>query len=78
MGQRLLRPSLDLVKTWPSIGKSTLLDLIAGRQVHNSGKLEGEILLNDFPVKQCDSVCKRLFGYVTQDNGVLVQLTMNL
>lgn len=52
-------------------GKTTLLDLIANRQARNIGKLQGEILLNGIPVKQCGSIRKRLFGYVTQDDGIL-------
>ncbi|KAI9239580.1 MAG: P-loop containing nucleoside triphosphate hydrolase protein [Podila humilis] len=51
-------------------GKTTLLDLIANRQARNIGKLQGEILLNGIPVKQCGSIRKRLFGYVTQDDGI--------
>ncbi|KAF9343316.1 hypothetical protein BGX26_005922 [Mortierella sp. AD094] len=57
-------------------GKTTLLDLFADRQARYTGKLECEILLNDFPVKQYGSVRKRLFGYVTQEDGALAPLTV--
>ena len=52
-----------------SVGKTTLLDMIANGQVRNLGKDKGEILLNGFPVKQYGSVSRRLFGYVAQKNG---------
>ncbi|KAF9018675.1 ATP-binding cassette sub- G member 2 [Haplosporangium bisporale] len=57
-------------------GKTTLLDLIANRQARNIGKLQGEILLNGIPVKQCGSIRKRLFGYVTQDDELMETMTV--
>lgn len=50
-------------------GKTTLLDLLADRQVRNIGKLQGDILLNDVPIKDYGSIRKRLVGYVTQEDG---------
>jgi len=44
--------------------------LIADRQARNVGKLQGEILLNDVPVKEYGSIRKRLIGYVTQEDGM--------
>jgi ABC-type multidrug transport system ATPase subunit len=45
------------------------LDLLADRQARNVGKVQGEILLNDVPVKQYGNIRKRLVGYVTQEDG---------
>jgi hypothetical protein len=55
--------------SWYYVGKTTLLDLLADRQIRNIGKLQGEILLNDVPVKEYGSIRKRLIGYVTQEDG---------
>ncbi|KAF9334534.1 hypothetical protein BG006_001999 [Podila minutissima] len=57
-------------------GKTTLLDLIADRQARNVGKLQGEILLNDVPVKEYGSIRKRLIGYVTQEDDFIETLTV--
>lgn len=45
------------------------MDLLADRQARNIGKIQGDILLNDVPVKQYGSIRKRLVGYVTQEDG---------
>jgi len=52
-------------------GKTTLLDLLSDRQIRNTGKLQGEISLNDVPIKEYGSMRKRLLGYVTQEDGKL-------
>ncbi|KAI1316673.1 ATP-binding cassette sub- G member 2 [Mortierella claussenii] len=57
-------------------GKTTLLDLLADRQARNVGKLQGDILLNDVPVKQYGSIRKRLVGYVTQEDDFIETLTV--
>ncbi|KAF9358116.1 hypothetical protein BGX34_009051 [Mortierella sp. NVP85] len=57
-------------------GKTTLLDLLADRQIRNIGKLQGEILLNDVPVKEYGSIRKRLIGYVTQEDDFIETLTV--
>lgn len=56
-------------------GKTTLLDLLADRQARNVGKIQGEILLNDVPVKQYGNIRKRLVGYVTQEDGKYLYLS---
>ncbi|KAF9146599.1 hypothetical protein BGX30_012835 [Mortierella sp. GBA39] len=57
-------------------GKTTLLDLLADRQARNIGKIQGDILLNDVPVKQYGSIRKRLVGYVTQEDDFIETLTV--
>ncbi|KAG0242242.1 P-loop containing nucleoside triphosphate hydrolase protein [Mortierella sp. GBAus27b] len=57
-------------------GKTTLLDLLADRQARNVGKLQGDILLNDVPVKDYGSIRKRLVGYVTQEDDFIETLTV--
>ncbi|KAF9150641.1 hypothetical protein BG015_007524 [Linnemannia schmuckeri] len=57
-------------------GKTTLLDLLADRQARNVGKIQGDILLNDVPVKQYGSIRKRLVGYVTQEDDFIETLTV--
>ncbi|KAG0298811.1 hypothetical protein BGZ96_006202 [Linnemannia gamsii] len=57
-------------------GKTTLLDLLADRQARNVGKFQGEILLNDVPVKQYGNIRKRLVGYVTQEDDFIETLTV--
>ncbi|CAO3564032.1 unnamed protein product [Mortierella alpina] len=57
-------------------GKTTLLDLLADRQARNLGKIQGEILLNDVPVKEYGSIRKRLVGYVTQEDDFIETLTV--
>ncbi|KAF9129749.1 hypothetical protein BGW39_003856 [Mortierella sp. 14UC] len=57
-------------------GKTTLLDLLADRQARNVGKITGDILLNDVPVKQYGSIRKRLVGYVTQEDDFIETLTV--
>ncbi|KAI7830244.1 P-loop containing nucleoside triphosphate hydrolase protein [Gamsiella multidivaricata] len=57
-------------------GKTTLLDLLADRQARNVGKLQGEILLNDVPIKEYGSIRKRLVGYVTQEDDFIETLTV--
>ncbi|KAG0290137.1 hypothetical protein BGZ97_006264 [Linnemannia gamsii] len=57
-------------------GKTTLLDLLADRQARNVGKVQGEILLNDVPVKQYGNIRKRLVGYVTQEDDFIETLTV--
>ncbi|KAF9438996.1 hypothetical protein BGZ76_001891 [Entomortierella beljakovae] len=57
-------------------GKTTLLDLLADRQARNVGKLQGDILLNDIPVKEYGSIRKRLIGYVTQEDDFIETLTV--
>ncbi|KAF9184569.1 hypothetical protein BGZ51_003281 [Haplosporangium sp. Z 767] len=57
-------------------GKTTLLDLLADRQARNVGKIQGDILLNDVPVKEYGSIRKRLIGYVTQEDDFIEILTV--
>ncbi|KAF9906685.1 hypothetical protein BX616_000647 [Lobosporangium transversale] len=57
-------------------GKTTLLDLLADRQARNVGKLQGEILLNDVPIKEYGAIRKRLVGYVTQEDDFIETLTV--
>ncbi|KAG9326738.1 hypothetical protein KVV02_008628 [Mortierella alpina] len=54
-------------------GKTTLLDLLADRQARNLGKIQGEILLNDVPVKEYGSIRKRLVGYDTKVGGAVIR-----
>ncbi|KAF9430615.1 ATP-binding cassette sub- G member 2 [Podila epigama] len=57
-------------------GKTTLLDLLADRQARNVGNLQGDILLNDVPIKEYGSIRKRLIGYVTQEDDFIETLTV--
>ncbi|KAF8937979.1 P-loop containing nucleoside triphosphate hydrolase protein [Dissophora ornata] len=57
-------------------GKTTLLDLLADRRARNVGKIQGDILLNDVPVKEYGSIRKRLVGYVTQEDDFIETLTV--
>ncbi|KAG0348412.1 hypothetical protein BG004_005253 [Podila humilis] len=57
-------------------GKTTLLDLLADRQARNVGKIQGDIFLNDVPVKEYGSIRKRLIGYVTQEDDFIETLTV--
>ncbi|KAF9116760.1 hypothetical protein BGX27_011074 [Mortierella sp. AM989] len=57
-------------------GKTTLLDLLADRKARNVGKIQGDILLNDIPVKEYGSIRKRLIGYVTQEDDFIETLTV--
>ncbi|KAG0260464.1 hypothetical protein DFQ27_003521 [Actinomortierella ambigua] len=57
-------------------GKTTLLDLVADRQARINGNIEGQILLNDVPVKDYGAICKRLVGYVTQEDDFIETLTV--
>ncbi|KAF9973628.1 hypothetical protein BGZ73_003124 [Actinomortierella ambigua] len=57
-------------------GKTTLLDLVADRQARINGKIQGQILLNDVPVKEYGAIRKRLVGYVTQEDDFIETLTV--
>ncbi|KAG0233467.1 hypothetical protein BGW42_007424 [Actinomortierella wolfii] len=57
-------------------GKTTLLDLVADRQARINGKIQGQILLNDVPVKEYGAIRKRLIGYVTQEDDFIETLTV--
>ncbi|KAF9359832.1 hypothetical protein BGX26_011300 [Mortierella sp. AD094] len=57
-------------------GKTTLLDLLADRKARNVGKIQGDILLNDIPVKEYGPIRKRLVGYVTQEDDFIETLTV--
>ncbi|KAF9582690.1 ATP-binding cassette sub- G member 2 [Lunasporangiospora selenospora] len=71
------RPGRVLAIMGPSgSGKTTLLDLLADRQARNLGKIQGDILLNDVPVKDYGSIRKRLIGYVTQEDDFIETLTV--
>ncbi|KAF8981030.1 hypothetical protein BGZ46_003324 [Entomortierella lignicola] len=57
-------------------GKTTLLDLLADRKARNTGSFQGNILLNDVPIKEYGSIRKRLVGYVTQEDDFIETLTV--
>lgn len=55
--------------TWSSAGKTTLLDVIAGRKT--VGKIEGSVLVNGAKLEP--SAFQRLIGYVEQGSDLYVR-----